>query len=197
MCFDQAGNVYVSDRGNNRIMKWAPGATQGVMVAGTGVAGSGASQISSAEGLFVDADGILFIADWGNHRIQEWIPGATEGINIPVNGLNTPAGVDFDNNGNMFIADYAGGKVLQCNKTTSVNYTPTMPGSYTAVVTDANGCSAETAPFVVSSPTWYADADGDGYGNAASPLDACAQPAGYVEDNTDCNDSNAAVHPGV
>jgi len=45
---------------------------------------------------------------------------------------------------------------------------------------------------------FYADADRDGYGNAALPLFSCATipPTGYVRNNTDCNDLNAAINPG-
>ena len=43
--------------------------------------------------------------------------------------------------------------------------------------------------------TFYADADGDGYGDASLPTTACAAPAGAVTDATDCDDTNAAVHP--
>ncbi len=44
----------------------------------------------------------------------------------------------------------------------------------------------------------YRDADGDGYGNAAQSIEVCGgtAPAGYVSDATDCDDGNAAVHPG-
>ena len=42
---------------------------------------------------------------------------------------------------------------------------------------------------------WYADADGDGTGDAASATEGCAQPAGSVADGSDCDDGNAAVHP--
>ena len=45
--------------------------------------------------------------------------------------------------------------------------------------------------------TFYADADGDGYGDASSSLSACSAPEGYVTDNTDCNDGDAAVNPGA
>jgi hypothetical protein len=45
--------------------------------------------------------------------------------------------------------------------------------------------------------TFYRDADGDGYGAAATTTQACAAPAGYVANSTDCNDGNAAVNPGA
>ncbi len=43
--------------------------------------------------------------------------------------------------------------------------------------------------------TFYADADGDTYGNAAVTISACSAPVGYVADNTDCDDNNAAINP--
>lgn len=45
--------------------------------------------------------------------------------------------------------------------------------------------------------TFYADADGDTYGNAAVTTLACIAPSGYVSNNTDCNDNNASVKPGA
>jgi alpha-tubulin suppressor-like RCC1 family protein len=48
-----------------------------------------------------------------------------------------------------------------------------------------------------SSTTWYRDADGDGYGNAAVSTLACSQPSGYVSSSGDCNDTNASVKPGA
>ncbi len=44
---------------------------------------------------------------------------------------------------------------------------------------------------------WYIDADGDGYGDMFEPtIVATTQPAGYVEDYTDCDDTNAERNPG-
>jgi hypothetical protein len=48
----------------------------------------------------------------------------------------------------------------------------------------------------VGSSTWYADNDGDSFGNASSTLLRCGRPGGYVADNTDCNDGNNLVNPG-
>ncbi len=45
--------------------------------------------------------------------------------------------------------------------------------------------------------TWYADLDGDGYGNSTSSQEACEAPASHVADGTDCDDLDAAFHPGA
>ncbi len=49
----------------------------------------------------------------------------------------------------------------------------------------------------VDASTWYADADGDDYGDAATTRTACTRPAGYVADDTDCDDTDTEVHPDV
>ena len=57
------GTRYVLDRGNDRVLKFAPGATSGVVVAGGNDRGSDLNQLSGASGLFVDDAGNVFIAD--------------------------------------------------------------------------------------------------------------------------------------
>ncbi len=51
---------------------------------------------------------------------------------------------------------------------------------------------------VESPAVWTIDADGDGYGSAATSaatLEQCTPPDGYVEDASDCDDSDASVSP--
>lgn len=45
--------------------------------------------------------------------------------------------------------------------------------------------------------TSYQDADGDGFGNPAVSNVSSSIPAGYVLNNTDCNDGNAAINPNT
>lgn len=47
------------------------------------------------------------------------------------------------------------------------------------------------------SSTWYPDADGDGYGDASAPHQACAQPPGWVATGDDCDDTDSNVHPAA
>ena len=45
--------------------------------------------------------------------------------------------------------------------------------------------------------TWYEDSDSDTFGNASVSKPSCAQPSGYVSDNTDCDDSLDSIYPGA
>jgi len=44
---------------------------------------------------------------------------------------------------------------------------------------------------------WYADLDGDKYGDADTTVSACTQPAGYVDNSEDCNDASTDFHPNT
>lgn len=44
---------------------------------------------------------------------------------------------------------------------------------------------------------WYPDNDSDGFGSPSPIIQSCCQPAGYVSNNTDCDDSNALINPNT
>ena len=58
-----------------------------------------------------------------------------------------------------------------------------------------NNCDGQIDEGV--STTYYADADGDGFGDEGSPTEACEQPSGYVPIGNDCNDTTAEAFPGA
>jgi len=59
-------------------------------------------------------------------------------------------------------------------------------------------CDGDTDGDDATDPdTWYADADSDGYGDAASPTIACDAPSGTVSNASDCDDSDPLAHPGA
>ena len=52
----------------------------------------------------------------------------------------------------------------------------------------------DTDPSLTGAPTWYLDADLDGFGNGSFSANGCLQPAGFVADSSDCNDIDATVN---
>jgi len=45
--------------------------------------------------------------------------------------------------------------------------------------------------------TYFADADGDGFGDSGAPIESCVQPAGTSTNGDDCDDSDAGTNPGA
>ena len=60
---------------------------------------------------------------------------------------------------------------------------------------DCDGDVDDDDASVTGQSSWYADDDGDGYGDASDSTDACFQPTGSVADATDCDDSDASINP--
>lgn len=69
---DSTGSLYVSDTGNNRIQKWAVGATSGVTVAGGNGEGTALNQLKSPTSIFVDSKGNIYVLELGNNRVSKW-----------------------------------------------------------------------------------------------------------------------------
>ena len=57
-----------------------------------------------------------------------------------------------------------------------------------------NNCNGNTDEGVTT--TFYADTDNDGFGSPTSTRQACAQPVGFVTNNTDCDDTTDQRAPG-
>ncbi|TNE84818.1 MAG: hypothetical protein EP330_27825 [Deltaproteobacteria bacterium] len=62
---------------------------------------------------------------------------------------------------------------------------------------DCDGRLDDADNDVVGAPSWYADGDGDGYGDPNDALALCSRPIGRVADATDCADDDRSVHPGA
>lgn len=60
----------------------------------------------------------------------------------------------------------------------------------------ANDAASSSFSYALEQ-VYYADADGDGFGNPNVSLSDCVAPVGYVSDNTDCNDNNRNAYPGA
>ena len=66
---------------------------------------------------------------------------------------------------------------------------------------DCDGLSDDDDPGATGKTTYYADADGDGYGDSAAPTQLCLvvgiEGWGYVPGPDDCDDTDPAVNPGA
>lgn len=49
----------------------------------------------------------------------------------------------------------------------------------------------------ISPSTFYADADGDGFGDMNESIQACSAPSGYVDNDGDCDDTDATINPNT
>ena len=103
-----------------------------------------------------------------------------------------------------------GTNVVNCGSNLTFNMTPSLNYSVADVIVDGVSQGAISSytftnvtsnrniqvTFVVNCTplTWYQDADNDGFGNNAVTTSSCNPLAGYVSNNTDCNDNNAAVN---
>ena len=74
---------------------------------------------------------------------------------------------------------------------------PSLPDTDFDGCDDATEIAQKTDPILDTDnnyKTYYADTDGDGFGDVAISQNACSQPIGYVLDNTDCNDKDNTIN---
>lgn len=61
---------------------------------------------------------------------------------------------------------------------------------------DCDGLIDMADPSLSGAPLWYADLDGDGFGDINNTLAQCSQPLNYVANSSDCNDNDSLQFPG-
>ncbi|CAF4282370.1 unnamed protein product, partial [Adineta steineri] len=102
LALDSLDNMYVSDKGNNRIMYWQSGASSGTLVAGTGSIGNANNQFNEPNVIECDPSTGSTVVAGGN--------GAGTGLNQ----LYSPYGFTFDSSTNsLIIANYHNHNVVR------------------------------------------------------------------------------------
>ena len=106
---DAAGNVYVVDTGNSRIVEVsAQGVASVVIITGLSPA------LSSPKGIAIDGSGNLYVADTGNNRVVEiTAAGAGSALSTGSVILSSPKGVALDQSGDVFIADTGDNRIVE------------------------------------------------------------------------------------
>jgi len=128
VAIDAVGNIYVADSENNRIQKWAPGASFGTTVAGGNGRGSALNQLAGAAAVAIDKAGNIYVVDSGNHRIQKWAPGATFGTTVAggngrgsaANQFWWPNDVAIDAAGNIYVSDGSNNRIQKWTQDYSI-----------------------------------------------------------------------------
>jgi len=156
---DSAGNIYLSDYGNERIRKVS--ALTGVIttVAGNGTVGyagdnglATSAELDGPSGIALDSSGNLYITDYGNSVIRE--VSISSGVIITVVGdhalgsgfsgngglatsaqMNQPYNVALDTLGNLYISEYGNSDIRKVNPTGgTLLFPPTPIGATSAAV---------------------------------------------------------------
>ncbi len=112
---DRAGNLYVADAGNHRVVKLD---ASGSPLAAWGSQGSAPGQFERPMDVAVDATGNVYVADTYNDRVQKLSPrgevlAVWSGPGGEAGGFKAPHGLAVAANGNVYIADALNHRVVE------------------------------------------------------------------------------------
>lgn len=173
---DAAGNTYIADTGNNRVVEFSAAGVPTV-IAGTGTSGytgdgaaATAATLNAPRAVTVTRSGLIYIADTGNNVIRQINPltgiistvagGATAICSIATDTLGdgclgaaaklkSPSGLASDTDGNVYIADSGNGLIREL---TASGYLSLIGGGASAVCASGDvfgdGCAATSAQFL-------------------------------------------------
>ena len=173
---DSTGNLYISDRLNNRIRKVAAGTGIITTMAGNGsYASSGDNGPATAAsttpwGISIDSAGNLYIAEWEFNRIRKVAAGTGIITTVVGNGtagfsgdngpataasLYHPSYVTLDTAGNLYIADTYNNRIRFVQL---VQEGPTLSGIVTSAGGPVNGARIELVEY----PSFFTFSGADG-----------------------------------
>jgi uncharacterized repeat protein (TIGR02543 family) len=168
---DSAGNVYVVDQNNNRVLYYPAGSTTATRVYGQGgsftsygqnTGGRSADSLSTPGGIALDSSDNLYVTDVNNHRVLfypagnttatrvygqggSFISGTSNNGEISETSLYSPSGVVLDGDGNLYVADTSNNRVLfyPAGNTTATRVYG-QGGIFTSGSTNKGGLSANS-----------------------------------------------------
>ena len=185
--FDSAGNLWVPDANNNRILKYVPPFTNGMntlLVIGqtsftSGSAATSATGLSTPSSVAFDSAGDLWVADAINSRVLEFVPPLSTGMaaslvigqpDFTTNtgtttavGLMNPGSLSFDSAGDLWVSDSQNFRVLEYVPPFATHMAASLvigQADFTSRVfqTTASGLTApEGATFDSSGDLWVSD----------------------------------------
>jgi sugar lactone lactonase YvrE len=185
--FDSAGNLWVVDSSNNRVLEYATPITTGeaaTVVIGqgtftTGTVGTTATSLSAPIGISFDSAGNLWVADRANNRVLEYATPITTGeaatvvigqgtfttgtADTTATTLNSPTGVSLDSAGNLWVVDDGNNRVLKYTAPITTGEAATVvigQGTFTTGTADTTSATLtfpRTSAFDSAGNLWVAD----------------------------------------
>ncbi len=157
---------------------------------------SGAAITQTSFVRYPESNGLLFMAKMPVVRMNLFTAAQTPGCTNPFANNYLPTANIDDGSCDIPGCIYASSSNYNANATwydgSCVISGCTTPGAcnYSAIATVNDGSC-------VLPVTYYADSDGDNFGNANATQASCTVPVGYVLNATDCNDNNASINPSA
>ncbi len=144
---DAAGNVYLTDTWNDRVLKLAAGSNEQTVLPFTGLHSPGAVAVDSAGNVYI-TDYVTATTDFNvpNSRVVKLAAGSNDQTVLPFTGLGNLRGVAVDTAGNVYVTEYTRGgdaKVLKLAAGSNDQSVLPLTG-----ITSANGVAVDSAGSV-------------------------------------------------
>jgi serpin B len=113
VALDSSGNIFIVDRGNDRVQKFSSSGEYLMTLGVSGKSGIDNSHFNTPVSVALDSSGNIFVADTYNHRIQKFSSSGEYLMTLGVPGkygsdnahFSYPESVALDSSGNIFVAD--------------------------------------------------------------------------------------------
>jgi sugar lactone lactonase YvrE len=102
---DAAGDVYLADSSNHRVLKLAAGSKDQTVLPFAGLQTPG--------GVAVDSEGNVYVTDGPNNRVVKLAAGSTDQTVLPMTGVQYPNGLAVDTAGNVYVTDGPNNRVVK------------------------------------------------------------------------------------
>lgn len=124
---DAAGNLWVTDKMNHRVLRYPRGAGSDVPAAAADLvlgqrdfaghaSGTGMNALNAPGAVRVDAQGVVYVADTYNSRLLAYEPPLRSGMSASYalgSGMNQPSGLEFGPDGDLWVNDSFNRRLLR------------------------------------------------------------------------------------
>jgi serpin B len=138
VALDNSGNIYIVDRGNDRVQKFSSSGEYLMTLGVSGKSGLDNSHFNTPVSLALDSSGNIYVADTYNHRIQKFSSSGTYLSTLGVSGeygtdnahFCYPASVAVDSSENIYVTDSGNNRIQKFSSSGTYLSTLGVSGPY-------------------------------------------------------------------